>query len=160
LIALGHRRIAFLNSSNGQSAAERLTAYHEVLGEAGIAFDPQLVKQIPSMVDEGRHAMAALLPLKPTAVFTFSDFQALGAMLAAETAGLRVPEDLSIASFGNEAEAFGKNLTTVDVNMPTLGTSATDLLVQRINGQVEHPQTLRVKCRLIVGRTTAAAPKD
>lgn len=104
--------------------------------------------------------MAALLPLKPTAVFTFSDFQALGAMLAAETAGLRVPEDLSIASFGNEAEAFGKNLTTVDVNMPTLGTSATDLLVQRINGQVEHPQTLRVKCRLIVGRTTAAAPKD
>ena len=157
LVDLGHRRIAFLNSMKGQSAVERLGAYQSVLDEAGIPFDPLLVKSTRAMVGDARVAMSELLPLKPTAVFGFSDFHALGAILAAEAAGLRAPRDLSVAGFGNEAQAFGKNLTTVEVNMLDMGALAVELLMKRIDGQSEPGQIHRVKSRLIVGETTGTA---
>jgi LacI family transcriptional regulator len=159
LIGLGHRRIAFLNSSGGQSAGERLQGYRESLNDAGLAFDPNLVKRSAANVTSGRVAMRELLPLKPTAVFAFSDFLGMGAILAAEDAGLTVPNDLSVASFGNEALAYyevtGRTLTTVDANMGTMGIEAVALLLQRLAAGKAPPQVVRGPIKLIIGNTTS-----
>ncbi len=166
LIGLGHRRIAFLNSAGGQSAPERLEGYRHTLEEAGIEFDPNLVAGITPLVSNGRSHLRAMLPLKPTAVFAFSDFLGMGAILAAEDAGLSVPKDLSIASFGNEAaatykECTGRELTTVDVDMAGMGAEAVKLLLKRLEGSTEPPQVVRQPARLIIGNTTIKyrAPK-
>jgi LacI family transcriptional regulator len=159
LTGLGHRRIAFLNSSGGQSAPERLEGYREALREAGVPFDPRLVKKGSSKIADGRNMMRELLPLQPTAVYAFSDYLALGAITAAEDAGLTVPGDLSVASFGNEAQGYGEcvghALTTVDVDMQGMGAAAVELLMKRMSGSTEPSEVVRVKSNLLVGTTTA-----
>lgn len=162
LIDCGHRRIAFLNSTHGQSAAERLAGYREALAAAGIAFDPKLVTNSLPTVESGRDAMQRVLKQQqqPMAAFAFSDFHALGAILAVETAGLSVPNDFSVASFGNEAGAFadamGKRLATTDVNMVEMGRASTEQLLNRIGGFAGPPQTVRMKCGWIEGNTIAS----
>ena len=159
LIGLGHRRIALLNSSTGQSAPERLEGYREALREAGVPFDPRLVKQGSSKISDGRSMMRELLPLQPTAVFAFSDYLGLGAITAAEDAGLSIPGDLSVASFGNEAQGYGEcvghALTTVDVDMRGMGAAAVELLMKRMAGSTEPSEAMRVKSNLLIGTTTA-----
>ena len=164
LLGLGHRRIAFLNSAGGQSAPERLESYKQCLEEAGVSFDPKWVSNIQPLVSNGRSNMRSLLPLKPTAVFAFSDFLGMGAILAAEDAGLTVPKDLSVASFGNEAaatykECTGRELTTVDVDMAAMGAEAVNLLLKRLEGGKEPPQVVRVPAKLLIGNTTAKSRK-
>jgi LacI family transcriptional regulator len=160
LLGLGHRRIAFINSLGGQSAEERLAAYKDGVAEAGLPFDPRLVRSAVPHVMGGRDAMRELLPLSPTAVFAFSDFLGLGAILAAEADGLAVPDDLSVACFGNEgaalAQGLGKRLTTVDVDFREMGRAAAQALLKRMDGHNGPAEMIQVEARLVVGDTTGA----
>jgi LacI family transcriptional regulator len=160
LLDLGHRRIAFLNSlSTGPSANDRFEAYRAGLEEKGVPFVPGLVRACACDVMSGQLAMNDLLPLKPTAVFAFNDFLALGAILAALQSGLSVPGDISVAGFGNQGEVLGrgigKHMTTVEVNMEEMGRIAAQLLFRRVNGYEGSPVLSRVSARLICGDTTA-----
>src|SRR5690606_41159578 len=59
----------------------------------------------------------------PTAVFAANDVMAIGALLAAREAGLRVPDDVSIAGFDGipMAEVVDPPLTTVQQPIYELG---------------------------------------
>jgi LacI family transcriptional regulator len=163
LLDLGHRRIAFINSMEGPSVAERLLGYKKALQEGGIAFDPALVRNSICDVNGGQTAMRALLPLEPTAVFAFNDFLAIGAMLEAQRVGMSVPRDLSVVGFGNQGEVLGqgigKRLTTVIVDMQTMGGLAAKALFKRIEGYAGPAEIIRVPARLTVGDTTAKCAK-
>jgi LacI family transcriptional regulator len=159
LLKLGHRRIACLNSTGGQSAEERLLAYRTVLEEFGIAYAPALVRAIAPNMISGREAMRDLLRYLPTAVFTFNDYLGLGAFLAAEAANRSVPADFSIGSFGNEAAGLGGGLglrlTTVAVDMVAMGKASAEALLKRINGYAGPPQRICIEGKLVRGDTTA-----
>jgi DNA-binding LacI/PurR family transcriptional regulator len=101
--------------------------------------------------------MRELMPLEPTAVFTFSDYQAIGVIQAAEAAGLRVPQDISVASFGNEASGMDleRSITTVHGDMEAMGRAAGERIIQRMMGDEAPPQIIRVRCPVIEGDTTA-----
>jgi DNA-binding LacI/PurR family transcriptional regulator len=162
LLEKGHRRIAFLNSTHGQSAVERLAVYREALEKNGIKFDPRLVSNSLPIVGDCREAMRALLKHGPTAVFTFGDYHALGAIIAAEALGFAVPQDLSVMSFGNQAgtfaEGMGKHLCTIDANMPELGRLSAGLLLKRIADPGRPVESVRVKCRFVEGNTISRCP--
>ena len=109
-------------------------------------------------VPSGRKAMSELLPLKPSAVFTFNDHLALGAILAAQARGLSVPKDLSIAGFGNQGVMLNENnkrLTTVEFDLEEMGRLAAQMLFRRIDGFEGAPELSRAHAKLIVGDTTA-----
>ena len=80
---------------------ERLTGYREMLEEADLGFEPDLVVHGDGTPDGGRQAMLQLLSRaeRPTAVFCYNDREAIGAMRAVREQGLRVPRDVSIAGF-------------------------------------------------------------
>src|SRR5262249_59893216 len=73
---------------------------HALLNEA---IDPTSQPTLPGHFTEqfGASALPRLLaaPEPPTAAFVASDYIALGMLSAAETHGIRVPEDLSVVGF-------------------------------------------------------------
>jgi DNA-binding LacI/PurR family transcriptional regulator len=82
--------------------------------------------------------MARLLqhnPL-PTALFCYNDMTAIGAMRAAQQAGLRVPDDLSIIGYDDVTYAsyVSPPLTTVRQQMFEMGRQATEMALALLSG--------------------------
>lgn len=160
LIALGHRRIAFvagrpdLRSSNLRDAG-----YRRALGEAGIPFDPSLVAIGRYEHDAVRKVALPLLsrPDRPTAVFAANDISAIAVIEVAAELGLDVPHDLSVIGFDDipEASQFSPPLTTVRQPMQGLGAAAAELLISLMNGESPERIHLRLPTRLVRRATTA-----
>lgn len=118
LLAAGHRRIGHLAGEPWLDAGrDRLAGYRRALEERDIVFDPRLVENRGSSVPAGQDGAHALLDLPdpPTALFCFNDRMAIGALEAARSRDLRVPQDLSIVGFDNDpfaAPLFPGGLTT------------------------------------------------
>lgn len=120
LLELGHRRIAFIgddprNAFGFTSSTRRQEGYAQVLDDAGIGTDPDLVRHGTHDRDVARELTAELLALPdpPTALFASSDVQATGALEAARRAGLSVPGDLSVVGFDDIEISGYLDLTTV-----------------------------------------------
>ena len=102
LIGLGHRRIALLcGALDGSTGVDRRAGHLAALGDAGIEADPDLIAAHDWLLPSGREAVARLLDLEdpPTAILAADPMLAAGALLALRERGLRVPDDLSLASF-------------------------------------------------------------
>lgn len=160
LLNLGHKRIAFLNTHTPTpNALERLECYRTALQKAGIDYSDDLVREAAPGMEQGRKAMKELLPFGPTAVFTFNQLLAEGAILAAGDTGLSVPEDFSVIGFGGSARDVDAShgLTTVVYDPRDLASTAVDRLLARIDGDTSPGQRIRIPTFLRNGETTAAA---
>jgi DNA-binding LacI/PurR family transcriptional regulator len=115
LLALGHRRIAYLDCYGREgNNPEKFAGYCGALAEYGLEVDDGLVAVPPSPELEVRsyvqESVGRLLELAdpPTAVFCFDDQRALAAIRAVESFGLEVGRDIAVAGFGDGA--FRKGL--------------------------------------------------
>jgi DNA-binding LacI/PurR family transcriptional regulator len=99
---------------------------------------------------------------RPTGVLAMSDMTAIGVMSAAQAAGIRVPEELSVVGYDDVPASSWTNppLTTVRQPIVEKGRLAARLLVQLMKGNaVDSPSPLRTS--LVVRRSTSsAAPSD
>ena len=98
----GHRRIAVIGGPPALwTAQQRLAGYREAFAGAGI--DPDSVPVLPGDYRQtsGRELAARVLTSedRPTALICANDLMAIGAMEYCRTAGLRVPQDVSIVGF-------------------------------------------------------------
>ncbi len=164
LIALGHRRIAYLGDQFGyQSDAERLAGYRAALGTAGIPAPAELVADGDGKPEAAMAAMEKLLALErpPTAVCCYNDMSALGAMRRIGARGLRVPEDISVSGFDDLffASYLQPPLTTVRQPMRRMGRMAMDSLLRLMSGEESVPR-IRVDAELVVRASTATARAD
>ena len=102
LLAQGHRKIAVLGgpATSYPSRMRRLGA-QEAMEDAGLAFDDRLYGLSNYDFESAYHAMNSLLARRAefTALFAMSDVIAFGAIRALVSAGLRVPEDVSVIGF-------------------------------------------------------------
>ena len=181
LVELGHRRIAFLSRPILQllTVAERLRGYQDVMREAGLtplepwlvgALDQEMeiVLTLQSYSDVASQDVAQIArylraPQRPTAIFAMNDMMAMQAMKAAKLVGLRVPEDLSLVGFDDEAivnTLLDVPLTTVAQDGFTMGRQAAELLIERIEGHSGPPRQEVLPTQLRVRASTAlpAAP--
>ncbi|MGL5947976.1 MAG: substrate-binding domain-containing protein [Aeromonas sp.] len=102
LLAQGHRRIAYLGSNHAiEDAHSRLDGYQSALREAGIASDASLVEVAPPNEEGGEQATLNLLAknLHPSAIVTYNDAMAAGAISVLADNGIRVPEEVSVIGF-------------------------------------------------------------
>ncbi|HEY0217073.1 MAG TPA: LacI family DNA-binding transcriptional regulator, partial [Cellulomonas sp.] len=128
LVDLGHREVLHLaGPQDWFDARERLAGWHEAGTAAGIEVpDPVRVDwSAESGYREGLRMVDAGLP---SAVFAANDQLALGMLRAFWERGVRVPQDVSVVGFDDEAGAayFVPPLTTVRQDFPALGRSAID----------------------------------
>ncbi|HZL44387.1 MAG TPA: LacI family DNA-binding transcriptional regulator [Verrucomicrobiae bacterium] len=161
LLALGHKRIAFLC---GPAAApwsqERLEGYRRALREAGMDVDDDLVFQAGGTVEDGAKVAMQMLSesCDATAIQATNDMVAVGCANALLDQGIRIPEDLSIVGFGNilTSKYFRVPLTTVRQPKFRLGIAAVEAMLQILRSQ--PAESKRLPAELIVRSSTAAPP--
>ena len=166
LIDLGYERIGHITVEyEPPPARSRREGYEEALRDHGRSVDDRLIAasdERPFAFSEkgGYRAMNTLLDRDPSpdAVFAGSDMQALGAMRAAQDAGLRVPKDLAIVGFDDIELSRCAGLTTLRQPARTMGTRATETLLRRIERPGDSPVSSTVfSPELIVRRTCGGA---
>jgi DNA-binding LacI/PurR family transcriptional regulator len=163
LIALGHRKIAHLVGSwqmglTRQVPVQRRKGYEQALAQAGIPLRPDWVITGHFNMASARRAMSDLLGRtgeRPTAVFADSDEMAMGAILAAHDAGLRVPQDISVIGIDDHelAESFG--LTTMAQNPFEQGALAARMLLDELHGTAARRRSVRYPVTLAERASTA-----
>jgi DNA-binding LacI/PurR family transcriptional regulator len=160
LLGFGHRRIAFLTGRHGAPwSMERLAGYRRAHQHAGLDLDDRLVFTAGSTIEEGEKAAVQLLSEHPhvTAVQAVNDLIAVGAGRLLLDRGVRIPQDVSLAGFGNilTSENFRVPLTTVRQPKYRLGQVAMDLMMTMLRGKPAESQRLPAE---IIARASTAAP--
>jgi LacI family transcriptional regulator len=164
LVGLGHRRIGFLGRPprDLESGPLREAGYRDALADAGIPFDPLLVRA--GGYDESASRDAArellLLPERPTAVFAANDLSAISTMEVAMTLGIQVPGDLSVIGFDNVPESMMTDppLTTIEQPIQLMGRLAVEMLVEMLAGREPAQRHVRLPTRLIARGSCAPPP--
>lgn len=152
----GHHRIGFIGVTAVHSAgARRRAAFEAAIQSLGLPNDPELYVMGDWSETSGESAMQALLtlPHPPTAVFAINDLMAIGALEAARSANLRVPEDIAVVGFDDipAASWVRPRLTTVAQFPTDMGRILAEAIFERIGGVVDGPgRRFSVPCKLIV----------
>lgn len=134
LVALGRRRIAHIAGPAGNLDAEaRMAGYMEAMAAAGLPTSVVDGAFTKASGHEAGEALAALAE-RPDAVFAANDNMAVGAMLALQEAGLRVPEDVALVGFDDIplASLVRPGLTTLKIQIAETGRNALVRLVKLI----------------------------
>ncbi len=140
LIARGHRRIMHVSGPRGLLGAERrVLGYQRALAEAGIRFDESLLVEGFYQTSGGREAIRSWLSghrgsQLPEAIFCANDVSAMGCIEALAEAGIRVPEDVSVAGFDDTlgARTTVPQLTTMRQPLRAMGVKAVEILLDQI----------------------------
>ena len=165
LIDAGHRRLAFINDTNDVPAAlGREEGFRIRAAAAGILAPDVTVIRAESNAVGGYQAAKALFASsdRPTGIFCFNDRMAMGAYRAAAEAGLRIPEDVSVVGFDNQAyvaDGVHPALTTIELPHFEMGAWAAEELFRRIDGnQTGQPPHLKLRGPVIHRNSVAAPP--
>jgi len=137
LVALGHRRIAFVAAPPGFTFGKlRRRGFTAAMKAAGLKHDAVVEGQLTEFggLEAARALLAASKP--PTALICATDRMAIGAMRAVKEAGLTVGRDVAVIGHDNiSAGAFSEPaLTTMELSMQDVGTRVADMLVALIGG--------------------------
>lgn len=161
LLELGHQRIAFVSGpTEAPWSQERLDGYRRALREARLPPDDQLVFQAGRSIEDGMAVAEQMLAerVEATAIQAVNDLTAVGCARALMDRGVRIPEDVSIAGFGNVlvSENFKVPLTTIRQPKFTLGMTAMDMM-QSIMAK-KSVQPTRLPATVLPRQSTGTAP--
>ncbi|MFJ6279564.1 LacI family DNA-binding transcriptional regulator [Arthrobacter subterraneus] len=162
LLELGHRRIALLGGDDENAALLREQGYRTAMENAGLSFRDQQVVVTGWDIDQGYRAAESVLqePDRPTAVLAANDRVATGILLYAASAGIRVPEQLSVVGYDdqqNVAANLVPALTTVALPHAEIGAIAVNRVLDELEGGERRTERVLVPCPLITRQSTAPA---
>lgn len=144
IYGMGYRRIGFLGwidafrDKDDIHSERRCRAFIHWMTKAGL-YDPELCMVEKLTPDSGYTLAKAMLskPNPPKILVTCNDNMAIGAYRAIHEMGLRIPDDVAVASFNDipVAQFLGPPLSTVKIPAEVIGETAVDLLVERLIGR-------------------------
>jgi LacI family transcriptional regulator len=162
LVQLGHRKIGFISGGKRYASERRYAGYIDALRVAGIERRRDLEIAGSFTFRSGEVAAQKLFEIEdpPTAIFAGNDEAALGVMLAAARAGVKVPDQLSIAGFDDapSASVIWPQLTTVRQPLAAMTAKAVDLLADDAAYKVSGVITLDFE--IIERGSTGRAPQN
>lgn len=97
--------------------------------------------------------------IRPTAVVTVDDSLAIGAMQAAQQAGLTVGRDFGVTGFDDTPgiQHLSPPLTSVRQPLRQVGTAIVELLIALMQGKEKESQQINLPPRLIVRQSSLRA---
>lgn len=159
LIAQGCKRIAIVaGPQNLYNSRNRLKGYVDALKKHGYPVKENYI--IPSYFRGGhieeytRHLIN--LPQRPDAIFAINDYAAIEMMHVIKKNGLRIPKDIAVLGFNNEAicRFVEPALSSIDHPAYDIGTAAAEILLHKIKTGDHEPQKRIIKSRLVVREST------
>ena len=136
LLALGHRRVMFVNYSGDThySAAARYAGYAAAMRDAGLV--PRSAREVTpraGRVEAARRWLDVDLSQRPTAVVAYSSTSAWPVREAAMSLRRSVPRDLSLVTFEDHpCNEVGIQIDTMVVPEAAMGREAVRMLLERI----------------------------
>ena len=144
LTDMGYQRIGFIgwwdqaHTDKAEKWEERGLSYMTFLQESG-RFDPALCLFDSNTEQSGYSLTKQILshPKRPDAIITGNDNMAVGAYRAIHELGLKIPDDVAIASFNDisVAQFLNPPLSTVRLPSEEIGETAVELLLERVGGR-------------------------
>ncbi|HEY3331021.1 MAG TPA: LacI family DNA-binding transcriptional regulator [Capsulimonadaceae bacterium] len=169
LVSLGHTRIDYIDpyeapiEDEHHSRRDRVEGYTVAMHAAGLS--PRIWRPtgMPGYRQEAEPLVKEVLnrPDRPTAIISYWFNCVPTIFREAASLGLRVPEDLSVTTFGPERmEGLDLRVSAMLEQTYHLGTASVEMLCQIIDGQNEAPPSRMLPfMHLDCGTTTIAPPK-
>ena len=157
LISKNHRKIGVIaGREDNIHTQRRLLGYQRALLDAGILFNPEVVRYACWEKKSGYEATKHLLGEDITAIFCMSDRMAGGAYYALREQGKQAGVDMAIVGFDDQdiAEFFIPGLTTMKLPLQEVGHTAARILVEKINagsesGFVYEEKEILIPCTFV-----------
>lgn len=158
LYDMGHRRIAVISGPKClTTVSHRLGGFLGSLAEHDVEVPPTLVIETEFSQEGGHMATQELLSngLPCTALFCTSDVMAIGALQALKEAGIRVPEDLSLAGFDDIpiVRQLTPALSTVALPLEQMGEAVMSLALD--GDKRSRARTQRIPATVVLRESTA-----
>ncbi|MBX3056757.1 MAG: LacI family DNA-binding transcriptional regulator [Anaerolineae bacterium] len=137
VIGLGHRRIGLIMGQTDLTTGQnRLTGYRHALNDADIPIDPALIRIGSFTQEHGETGTQELLQLaeRPSAILAGSNRILMGCLKVLNEQAIRIPDDLSVATF-NDTEwlrFWNPPITTVDIATEEMVNLSVELLLRRM----------------------------
>lgn len=162
---VGHRRIGFFsfNKPELSSVLERHHAYVSSIAEVGIGDSSRFERWFYRDIEENQAQFAQMVedavyslttgPDAITALFCVQDSLAVAALRACERRGIRVPDDLEVATFNDWPASLYRQpwaLYRIVQRMDEIGRVAAGLLTARLSGYRGEARVQRVRPHLII----------
>lgn len=133
----GHRKIAYIYGDDTAVTKNRLASYYTTLKSLGIEVNDKYTKASAYRNPQlAAYYTKQLLNMKerPTCIIYSDDFSAIGGLGAIREAGLRVPEDISIAGYDGItiSRILTPSLFTYEQNTEEIGATAARSLIELI----------------------------
>jgi LacI family transcriptional regulator, repressor for deo operon, udp, cdd, tsx, nupC, and nupG len=160
LLEYGHRDIGLVTGLlNHRPGKDRLEGFRATLESADIDPSEAWIFEGDYRLDSGQAAAESWLklPRRPTAVFCASDLIAFGFISALHEAGIKIPEDVSVAGFDDLdiAGHFVPSLTTVHQPRRAIGSLAARHLLSLLDGVRPDEKDFQLDPWLVVRKSTA-----
>ena len=159
---MGHKSFAVISGAtkNNDRALDRLQGFKTAVENYGFTIPEERIIECNYSVKKGREAMHKILLQNdlPTAVLCGNDIIALGAISAAQSAGVKIPDDISITGFDDidMSSQIIPALSTVHVPSKEMGKRAADYLIEQLQSDEQLPSS-EIQTELRIRGTTDRA---
>jgi LacI family transcriptional regulator len=163
LASLGHKNIAFITGHRkAKAVTNRYLGYQDGLEQSGLKFSERLVAQGDNSFGSGLEGAHKLLEQKhpPTAIFAANDDMAVATVRVADSLGIKVPDQLSVAGFDDIALArqVFPSLTTIRQPLSKMSERAAESLIESKYDTQKVASTEIIPATLIIRESTGPAP--
>lgn len=161
LIDQGCKRIVTVTANLSRNVyAQRFRGYKDALYDNGIKYDEKMLLINDLSEKSGIESAKEILKMKPMpdGVFITSDFTAAVFIRTLKEHGIRVPEDIAIVGFNNDAisKIIEPQLTTINYPGMDVGEITARNLIGHLKGEINmsHTNTIIVKSELIIRKSS------
>jgi LacI family gluconate utilization system Gnt-I transcriptional repressor len=138
----GYRKFGYIGGTTERDTRgnQRKEGFLRALSELGLPQGRVISFGIPPIsTEQGSQAIVSMLERWPDTdvVLCVSDLSAFGALMECRRRGMRVPEDIAIAGFGDYeiSASCHPRITTINVGCYDIGRIAADRLLRAVQGE-------------------------
>jgi len=140
LIDMGCTKIAYFSGDlNIEIFNERFNGYKKALEDNTFDFNSDYVLQTKSSVEDGKLNTKKLLSMDspPDAIFSSSDFAALGAIQELQSNNIKIPNEVAVIGFSNEpfTKFMELSISTIDQSPLEMGKMTAKVFLEQVGSQ-------------------------
>ncbi len=165
LVQVGHRNFGMIagKTENNDRARDRVDGVVELLKRNRIVLKKESIIEVPYQIQDARIALKKLLQINPkiSAVVCGNDVLAIGALLEAQSQGIKIPYQCSILGFDNLelSRHIQPSLSTIHIDAIGMWSKAAHHLMSQINGINRLPRKILADVSLVIRDSTGGVLK-